>query len=1193
MNDGTADADGTANRIIVFDAIRSGQGRKMAVANLSALLVASGKSVLVVEGMPDRPILRRYFDRFTHAPAVESERLVRVAHLALPSGERLNLTTSDDPRLAERVGSSDYDQVIFSDIPPDSPVLAGLAVDLVILGFPLAMNAIADVRDKVRELSEAGHRVWPIPMKVAQGSEDTLESIRRLAQRQLGGIPGVDNSFDVLLPYDSDYYFDDALILDRPVAVRSQGFAAACQEVVRRIAVREKSRQVLIYHTLEREPWAEWLGERFLAEGAAVRHVEELPDDPDHRPELADAATAGKPVVVLISAPDGKPPGWLRDAAADSPEVEFYWLRIGLRLDPDPDPNPPVRQVIDLAGGEDVTTVLDRLIEENLLSYLSRDVTDPASGARYPGIPPEGNIPARATDFVGRHATLHRLRADLLRHGSCLLHGPTGRGKSALAEEYARVFGSCYDLVWRISAGERWGVRRGLGKLAVRLGLRSGDGSVRTVLDELANRKRWLLIFDNAAPEAVEGLLPEEGAGHLLFTGESMLPVPAGIEVEPFTPEESVALLRRRLPRGQRPDDGELRKVAELAGHGPLALELIGGWLRRRLAEGPPGQRVDAHLSTFLSRHQSLYRDDSVPVGYQSILRASVEDLSLPEKWLLSVASSLSPDGMSLELLRWAMISRESMADPALARDPETGPMPVRAGREQLQVDAYLETLRRLALIKLDREAGSVRMDRGIAGYVRAEIAPDHVPAADIGRLLARYAAMEIEETGPRRGERARRFTEIGRHLTDEASVQTVDPDVLHMIKEYVRHCHRADDPYLWVLARDIGMAARRFLMANRGGSDELTRHAAVIGLQLSNLVRDLASATGHQDALELSRQAVDLLSRTRERHQHDFLIAAGTHAADQRIAGEWASAHGWDELAVSGLTRLLGDDHPWTVRAKHNLAISASFMGRPHHALLLGRSRFKDLRRFGNDAEVWGTVRNVAYYLRVLDHVDESYILLSDAIAQVSDRTDVAPRMRLNLLSGLAISARMRGEPQEGLFRDKELLPEFVRRFGPEDRDTLRCAVSYAAAHYRTGDSAEAAEHAAKYLRIAADGFPRNPIGPLLKCNLAVYLDDLGRTEEACQLAREAFDGLSGTLGPSHVLTIGAGINFGNILVRTGRIPEATQCYAEARKRALSLFGREHNYWRTASDNLRQVSGKERDAGPWLGFVDLETIIF
>ena len=176
-------------------------------------------------------------------------------------------------------------------------------------------------------------------------------------------------------------------------------------------------------------------------------------------------------------------------------------------------------------------------------------------------------IPSRNRNFTGRIAELEALRANLIRDdrvhpAAQLISGMGGVGKTEIATEYIHLHRHKYEIIWWIRAEQTDRVRDALVKLGQRLGVgpvstESGrDRTIAAVLETLASGRRpnWLLVYDNAAqPLELQRYLPAcPPGGHIIIT--SRLQNWPGyieadsVEVSPFTRDEAISFLRRRVP---------------------------------------------------------------------------------------------------------------------------------------------------------------------------------------------------------------------------------------------------------------------------------------------------------------------------------------------------------------------------------------------------------------------------------------------------------------------------------------------------------------------------------------------------------------------------------------------------------------------------------------------------------------------
>lgn len=192
------------------------------------------------------------------------------------------------------------------------------------------------------------------------------------------------------------------------------------------------------------------------------------------------------------------------------------------------------------------------------------------------------NLAPRHSGFVGREDLLAQL------HGTeaAVLTGIDGAGKSALALEYAHRHAEEYSIRWWIRADDPVTLESDYAALAGAL-----DLPERTLIDEnaivqavkrhLAERPRWLLIFDDADDAAnVAPYLPDGAMGRAIVTSRNP-PRPGTatpLAVDVLTRDESIALL---LSRSGADDRHGADALAHELGDLPLALEQAAAFIER------------------------------------------------------------------------------------------------------------------------------------------------------------------------------------------------------------------------------------------------------------------------------------------------------------------------------------------------------------------------------------------------------------------------------------------------------------------------------------------------------------------------------------------------------------------------------------------------------------------------------------
>ncbi len=265
-----------------------------------------------------------------------------------------------------------------------------------------------------------------------------------------------------------------------------------------------------------------------------------------------------------------------------------------------------------------------------------------------------------------------------------VLSGQGGFGKSTLARHYVEAHGAGYHGGIWVGAETRQSAINGLCAACETLGLETPEqpqeshakAVVAAIARQVAERKPWLLIFDNVETRAdVEGLLP--AGAHILVTtrqGQGWAGwAPFGIETLPFkTPEDpGPALLMQAAERADEPEAA--RALAEALGGLPLALVLMGGFLK---AEGMGFAEGEAHLKEAMARAPM---NEGYPTSLLGAVRLSYEKLSDDSKIVAQLCSYWAPEGLGPGLiadapggLLWDHWREDLIPEPvqSLAQDP-------------------------------------------------------------------------------------------------------------------------------------------------------------------------------------------------------------------------------------------------------------------------------------------------------------------------------------------------------------------------------------------------------------------------------------------------------------------------------------------------------------------------------------------
>ena len=219
------------------------------------------------------------------------------------------------------------------------------------------------------------------------------------------------------------------------------------------------------------------------------------------------------------------------------------------------------------------------------------------------------------------------------------------------------------------------------------------DRAIAAVLEALESgvRPNWLLVYDNVAePLDLQRYLPTcRPGGHVIIT--SRLQTWPGyieadsIEVLPFTEEEAVSFLRRRVPalaadRTLREKEDEQRnheagRLAAALGHLPIAIEHAAAYLTET------GQSVGDYLSQFDQNAHRLLSEQlpELPEAVSHTWTMSTALLTPDAEHLFNLCAFFSPEPIAVSCC-WRTPTRSAIR-PGCASScpPRPGSAPRRA----------------------------------------------------------------------------------------------------------------------------------------------------------------------------------------------------------------------------------------------------------------------------------------------------------------------------------------------------------------------------------------------------------------------------------------------------------------------------------------------------------------------------------
>ncbi|GII60308.1 NTPase [Sphaerisporangium krabiense] len=1145
MNE-VADTPG-AGRVILFCSTSDNIGRTTAIVNVALILAGNGLNVLVADAHGSRIRADHYLRPYLTPPADPpgAPWSVSIDDDGVSLSGRMSLLQLDlsaggqDQVRAIREAAAAFDYVLI-DAPsegygPAPETFSGLA-DVVVACFPLNIRSIESCADVARRVQLGAGRpvaVLALGIKAETSVAAPLEQARNVVTRRFAELGAGREPTYVEIPYAPVYSFSDTLATLNEPPGKADGLRVAYERLAEELTggLAGALRRVTLVYSPRDRAWAEWAQAQLERLGVRVR-------------VLASGAIDGQALVgdalILVISPAGLPPeqvAWLRRV----PESGIRLVLVDGRRIPEGLTHLPRLELPARSEAEALRTLRREL-------RVAGPRADAAGGARFPGTPATAGLPPRDPGFVGRDREIDALRDALAAAREdqrvCTLHGPPGIGKSEVALEYGHRFAGAYDLVWWIPGEGAADVRQGLADLAVALGIPTGADAAEAVLRHLGSEESgsWLLLYDGVTGE-------DDLAPHIPLTRDRCdvvvttraAPLDSrrpGLPIGPLAGAEALALLARHVPDLT---EEQAEPVVARVGGVPLVLDVAGAWIsaaRSRVRED--SVRFRDALSHAVARFADEYdrvlgecqaRGQTTPasrvmldlaletlpgdIGGRALRRDNLGgDAALR---LLGVCACLSPRGVALRVLRSApMLGLLTDADKL--NDP-------------LMVDVMLRSLGRYGLVEVDlgRPDQPVRAHGLVRALVRERMGEDGVRGLlrDLrGALAALSPSDDADESGPAL------HAELDRHFEAVRAWDDARPEVRRWVLRQLSFVLRADDKLAVDRVKDIGS---RVLAA--WDDESLPR------LRLLDLLAEVSRSRGdHHDHLRYSFQALRSQRVVLGINHPRTLLTAGAHATALRAMGEFEEARDMERDVLRELRELLGAHHPLTGNAMHNLAISEALVGDARRALELAQQRYELRVRMAGEGDPAAvrTAITMARYHRDLGRLDDSFTLLKRVLPHRGTLGRAGRRgPSLEVLraeSGLAVTERRLGRPENARERDERILADLRAHQGDRDLVTLICRASLAADLDALGKHQAAAYEAEACLAGLRDTLgPDHPYAGVCEVGLAAYLRNSGDLVGAAEIGAKALGRLRRWLVPHHPWMIAASVAYANTLVLRG----------------------------------------------------------
>jgi tetratricopeptide (TPR) repeat protein len=802
-------------------------------------------------------------------------------------------------------------------------------------------------------------------------------------------------------------------------------------------------------------------------------------------------------------------------------------------------------------------------------------------------------IPAKNHYFTGRAPEL-----DLIRRNFNSQQGPFvqviagmgGIGKTELAAEYVHRNFDKYEIIWWIRAEHHDRVRDALVKLAHRLEVRQAaveggrDQTIQTVLRSLQSETRasWLLVYDNAAnPLDLQRYLPTgRPGGHIIITSR-VLDLPGflaadGLAIPPFTEQESVSYLRRRVPdlasssrRIQLSPDEDAERVADATrlaselGHLPLAVDHAAAYLAETHLS------VEEYLSRFARNAHLLLSEEpgdaDLPGPVSGTWVMSTALLTPDAEHLFNLCAFFSPGPISSELV---LQGSASTTDPPGLRDLLSEPRRVRAAASQLH---------RLSLAKVDGARDLMQMHRVVQAVTRGRLRHDRPTLFYAYRAAADVLLAESNPGNPDRSSSDAAYDlSLGHLESDHRFLHTDNEALRRLIIDQVRRLRLRG---AHVEAMRFGQDALR-IWRGRLGDDHIQVLTMAFEVAVAMYIDGRAA-----DAHELIMRIRPRLRRYPDGDEFKvFLSCENFYAEDLRARSQFYEALELDMEILPKFEEAFGLDHERTLNVRNNIGIDYRQLGRFKDALEVDRSTLEDRRRIlgKNDPITLESETAVARDLRSLGRYQES-LDISRRVVNAFTAADKRENIHwLYACEGFAAALRKAGHHWDALRESEHVLQRYRDYLGNEHTFTLRAATNLINARRAVGDLVGAEELALETRDTLLRSSRPDDLLAAVLVNMASVLRATERPEEALSIDEQARYGFIRLYGDQHPLTLSASINYVADLATCRRLGDAIVAGYETVSKCHETLGADHPDTLMAEANLAidlASAGRQEDA--------------
>ncbi|GKT48975.1 nephrocystin-3 [Colletotrichum spaethianum] len=384
-----------------------------------------------------------------------------------------------------------------------------------------------------------------------------------------------------------------------------------------------------------------------------------------------------------------------------------------------------------------------------------------------------------------------------------------------------------------------------------------------------------------------------------------------------------------------------------------------------------------------------------------------------------------------------------------------------------------------------------------------------------------------------------------------------------------------------WARCRELDPHTELFLKKEPENEDD-TKDYMVL---LTNVGWYKRAIGKYDEAEQLNRKALKGREKVLGKEHPDTLRSVNNLASVLYDQGKYDEAEQLHRQALEGSEKVLGKEHPETLRSVNNLALVLQSQGKYDEAEQLHRQALEGSEKvLGKEhPETLRSVNNLALVLQSQGKYDEAEQLHRQALEGSEKVLGKEHPNTLISVNNLALVLQSQGKYDEAKQLHQQALEGSEKVLGKEHPNTL-ISVSYLAlVLYDQGKYDEAEQ----LYRQALEGSEKilgkeHPDTLISVSNLASVLQNQGKYEEAEQLHRQALEGREKVLGKEHPSTLTSLDNLASVLRDQGKYEEAEQLHQQAFFGFKKVLGKEHPNTIVTAENLilvLKIQGKHKEA--------------